>query len=75
MHPGLLQPPPGLRQLLARLGRLAGSWPGSRGQGMVEYSLVLVLVVLVVLAILAILGGHVGDLYSNVNNGLDQAAG
>ncbi len=43
---------------------------GSRGQGMVEYALMLMLVALVLIVILTVLGGHVTDMYSNVSNGI-----
>lgn len=38
----------------------------SRGQGMVEYALVLVLVAVVVLVILALFGPAIGNMFSNV---------
>lgn len=41
-----------------------------RGQGMVEYALLLMLVAAVVVAGLTILGGRTAGLYSNVNAGL-----
>ncbi|HHH42167.1 MAG TPA: Flp family type IVb pilin [Chloroflexi bacterium] len=37
-----------------------------RGQGLVEYALLLVLVALVVIAILALLGPTVGNVFSNL---------
>lgn len=40
------------------------------GQGLVEYALILVLVAVVVVAILAILGPQVGNIFSQVTNGL-----
>jgi len=43
---------------------------GSRGQGMVEYALMLMLVALVLIVILTVLGGRVTDMYSNVSNGI-----
>jgi len=48
---------------------------GSPGQGMVEYSLILVLVAIVVLVIFVVLGHRVSDLYSNINNGVNTASG
>ncbi|MFZ0168339.1 MAG: hypothetical protein WA695_07260 [Candidatus Dormiibacterota bacterium] len=53
---------------LARLSRRVRS--GSLGQGMVEYSLILMLVALVVMVIFVLVGHRVSDMYSNVNNGL-----
>jgi pilus assembly protein Flp/PilA len=38
----------------------------TRGQGLVEYALILVLVVLVVIVILALIGPTVGNMYSNI---------
>lgn len=40
--------------------------PHEKGQGLVEYALILVLVVLVVIVVLAILGPAIGDVFSNV---------
>ena len=41
-----------------------------RGQGLVEYSLILVLVAIVVIASLMILGPVVGNTFSTINNSL-----
>jgi pilus assembly protein Flp/PilA len=41
-----------------------------KGQGLVEYALILVLVFLVVLVVLVILGPSIGNMYSNVNANL-----
>lgn len=38
----------------------------SRGQGLVEYALILVLVAVVVIAILVIVGPAIADVYDNV---------
>ncbi|MGH7697893.1 MAG: hypothetical protein ACRENV_04350 [Candidatus Dormibacteria bacterium] len=48
---------------------------GSPGQGMVEYSLVLLLVAMVVLVIFVVMGHRVSDLYSNISNGVNTASG
>ena len=40
------------------------------GQGLVEYALILVLVAIVVIAILAIVGPQIGNIFSQVTNGL-----
>jgi pilus assembly protein Flp/PilA len=40
------------------------------GQGLVEYALVLVLVAIVVIAILTLLGPQIGNVFSQINNGL-----
>ncbi len=41
-----------------------------RGQGMVEYALILVLVAIVVIAALTILGPLVGNIFSTINASL-----
>ncbi|MGA2872142.1 MAG: hypothetical protein ABSF27_00890 [Candidatus Dormibacteria bacterium] len=71
--------------LWRRLPSAATSWVGfwvsrrvrrgSSGQGMVEYSLILLLVALAIFVIFVTLGHRVSDLYSNINNGLNTAAG
>jgi pilus assembly protein Flp/PilA len=47
-------------------------YPPSRelGQGLVEYALILVFVAVVVIAILVILGPQIGNIFSQVTNGL-----
>ena len=44
--------------------------PKERGQGLVEYALILVLVAVVVIAVLTILGPLVGNVFSTVNQSL-----
>ena len=44
--------------------------PGPRGQGLVEYALILALVVLVVLVALWALGPGIGNAYSNIVSNL-----
>jgi pilus assembly protein Flp/PilA len=41
-----------------------------RGQGLVEYGLLFVLVVIIVIVLVSILGPWVGNIYSNVINNL-----
>jgi len=41
-----------------------------RGQGLVEYALILVLVAVVVIAVLLILGPVIGNLFTKINSGL-----
>lgn len=43
-----------------------------RGQGLVEYALVLVLVAIVVFAVLMLLGPIVGNVFSTLNNSLSS---
>ncbi len=54
--------------------RLAGavSRPDSeeRGQGMVEYALILVLIAIVVIIVLTVVGHKVSDVFNSINNGL-----
>lgn len=38
----------------------------TRGQGLVEYALIMVLVAMVVMALLFLFGGSVGNVFSNV---------
>jgi pilus assembly protein Flp/PilA len=42
-----------------------------KGQGLVEYALILVLVAIVVIAALTILGPIIGNVFSTINNGLN----
>jgi pilus assembly protein Flp/PilA len=44
--------------------------PREEGQGLVEYALILVLVAVVVIVILALLGPSVGNVFSNIINGI-----
>jgi Flp pilus assembly pilin Flp len=43
-----------------------------RGQGMIEYCLIVVLIGIFVILTVQVLGHHVNTLYSNVSNGLSQ---
>ena len=40
------------------------------GQGLVEYTLILVLIAIVVIGILTLLGGKVSQVFSSINSGL-----
>lgn len=46
--------------------------PREKGQGLIEYALILVLVAIVVIAILTALGGQVNEVFSTVNEALEQ---
>ncbi len=46
-----------------------------KGQGLVEYALILVLVAIVVIVILALLGPAVGNVFSNVVAALEEVGG
>jgi pilus assembly protein Flp/PilA len=41
-----------------------------KGQGLVEYALILVLIAIVVILILTFLGGKVNDVFSSIGSGL-----
>ena len=44
--------------------------PKEKGQGLVEYALILVLIAIVVIVILTTLGGQVRTVFSNISSGL-----
>lgn len=46
--------------------------PKEKGQGLVEYALILVLVAVVVIAVLTLLGPIIGNVFSEINSGLVQ---
>ena len=43
-----------------------------RGQGMVEYALILVLIAVVVIVVLIVLGNQVQNVFCNVSGGIGQ---
>lgn len=45
--------------------------PKEKGQGLVEYALILVLVAIVVIAALMVLGPIIGNVFSKINSSLD----
>jgi pilus assembly protein Flp/PilA len=45
-------------------------WLREKGQGLVEYALILVLIAVVVIAILALLGGQVSTVFSQIYSAL-----
>ncbi len=47
--------------------------PKEKGQGLVEYALILVLIAIVVIAILVLLGPRIGGVFSRIYNGLSGA--
>ena len=47
--------------------------PKEKGQGLVEYALILVLVAIVVIAALMILGPIIGNVFSKINSSLGTA--
>ena len=44
--------------------------PQERGQGLVEYSIILVFVAIIVIAIMRLVGPKVGNIFSTVNSSL-----
>ena len=42
--------------------------PKEKGQGLVEYALILVLIAVVVIAILVVLGPQIANVFSSINN-------
>ena len=44
--------------------------PKEKGQGLVEYALILVLVAIVVIAVLMLLGPIIGNVFSTINGSL-----
>jgi pilus assembly protein Flp/PilA len=48
---------------------------GQKGQGLVEYALILVLVAIVVIAALMVLGPIIGNVFTTVNSSLSTVAG
>lgn len=44
--------------------------PKEKGQGLVEYALILVLVAIIVTALIMILGPLIGNVFSNINSTL-----
>lgn len=43
-----------------------------KGQGLVEYALILVLVAIVVIAVLTLLGPIIGNVFSGINSSLES---
>ena len=44
--------------------------PQERGQGLVEYAIILVFVAIVVIAIVRMLGPRIGNIFSTINSSL-----
>jgi pilus assembly protein Flp/PilA len=44
--------------------------PAEKGQGLVEYAIILVFVAIVVIAILSLIGPGVGNIFSSINSSL-----
>jgi pilus assembly protein Flp/PilA len=48
--------------------------PKEKGQGLVEYALILVLVAIVVIAVLMLLGPIIGNVFSSINSSLSSVS-
>ena len=57
-------------QVRALARRLMDLFDGERGQGMVEYALILVLIAVVVIVVLIILGNQVQNVFCNISGAL-----
>ncbi|GAB4464852.1 MAG: Flp family type IVb pilin [Chloroflexota bacterium] len=44
--------------------------PKEKGQGLVEYAIILALVAIVVIAVMRLLGPKIGNTFSNINSAL-----
>lgn len=44
--------------------------PQERGQGLIEYAIILVLVAIVVIAIMRLIGPKIGNIFSTINSSL-----
>jgi len=47
--------------------------PKEKGQGLIEYALILVLIAVVVIVVLRLLGPQIGGIFSKINNSLSSA--
>lgn len=60
-----------MADVFVRLREWLGAWlRDRRGQGMVEYALILVLIAVVVIVVLRMTGQQVNNVFSNVSNAL-----
>ena len=46
--------------------------PNEKGQGLIEYALILVLVAIIVIAVLMVLGPTIGNAFSSINKSLSS---
>jgi len=70
-----LSPDPGSLSALASSGAAVRRRSGERGQGMVEYALILILIAIGVLIAIQVLGSGTTSLYSNIESGVHIATG
>jgi pilus assembly protein Flp/PilA len=45
-------------------------FPQERGQGLIEYAVILVFVAVVVIAVMRVLGPKIGNTFSNINSSI-----
>jgi Flp pilus assembly pilin Flp len=57
-------------RILANMSRLQ---PGTRGQGLAEYALMLALIAIIALSVTLYLGGNVSSAFSNIGNSIPGA--
>jgi pilus assembly protein Flp/PilA len=62
--------PSGGYKILKKEGKTMLFAPKEKGQGLVEYALILALVAVVVIAVLLILGPVIGNVFSKINSKL-----
>ncbi len=46
--------------------------PKEKGQGMVEYALIIVLIAVVIIVVLTLLGGQISTVFSQIASALDK---
>lgn len=61
-----------IKMLYVRLLTSVQALKEEKGQGLVEYALILVLIAIVVIAIMTALGNKTCEVFSTVNNALDK---
>jgi pilus assembly protein Flp/PilA len=61
-----------MRPLRDLLRRFAAQLTSQRGQGMVEYALILVLIAVVVIVVLIVLGNQVQNVFCNISGAMGQ---
>ena len=58
--------------IAALIRLLVDRFRSERGQGMVEYALILVLIAVVVIAVLIVLGNQVANVFCNISGAIGQ---
>lgn len=61
-----------ITKLYVQLLTSVSALKNEKGQGLVEYALILVLIAIVVIAIMTALGGKTCEVFSTVNSALDN---